>query len=383
MSGCTTVSAVDETPETMAAALEQVRVLEVGRRLGVAGAGLALAALGADVAQVRLAGRQVPRAEAVYYDRGRRVVDLTSQEGTLHDTIGELASIADVIVTDLTDAELERFGIGADVAQLRGAPAPQVLVVISSLGRSGPNQDFRMTDITEWASTGLGQVTRRPYRDLERYVPVLPPGFQPQALSGIAAATAVVAGRRWARTTGAAVVADVSVQEVLAAMLHGIFPNYVWGGVITGHPSTPSTSLGMLLPAADGDVYIRTLDPRQWDALTAWIGDETVAALGADPDSRLANNDALLLLMGQWSAPQARLALLEEGQRRHIPIALPRSLDDVLAWQQLRARGVWRSVDFEGVDATVPRVPLMEPASWRPSMAVELGDVVAAWGGTP
>jgi crotonobetainyl-CoA:carnitine CoA-transferase CaiB-like acyl-CoA transferase len=139
----------------------------------------------------------------------------------------------------------------------------------------------------------------------------------------------------------------------------------------------------MLLPAVDGDIYIRTLDPRQWEALMAWVDNETVRALGSDPDTRLANNDALKLLMGDWSSTQERRFLLEEGQRRRIPIALPRSLDDVLAWQQLRARGVWRSAELDGRPAELPRIPLLEPESWAPTTNLSAADIAERWSAAP
>jgi CoA:oxalate CoA-transferase len=355
--------------------LEEVRVLEVGRHLGVASAGLALTALGAHVAQVRLPGRDVPPAESAYYDRGRAL--LASPE-----PLAPLAELADVILTDVDEPELGRLEVPVDIDGLRTGPVAQVLVTVYSFGRSGPHREFRMTDLTEWASTGLANVTRRPHPpESNEYVPVLPPGFQPQALAGLAAATAAVVGHRWARSRAAPVVADVSVQEVVAAMLHGIFPNFVWNGVVIGHPSTSSTGLGLLLPAIDGDVYIRTLDPRQWDALMAWVDNQDVQAIGGDPDSRLANNDALRFLLGEWTATQRRDELLVEGQRRHIPIALPRSLDDVLAWQQLRARGAWRTVDLDGAVLEAPALPLFEPPSWRPTADTTAGQVAQQWGG--
>lgn len=348
-------------------------MLEVGRRLGVASAGLALTALGAGVVQVRAPGRDLPRPESAYYDRGRTVVAPT-------EPLGPLAMLADVVLTDLDEIELEELGIPGDESGLRTGPAAQVLVSIRSFGRTGSHRGFRMTDLTEWASTGLGNVTRRPHPpDSDLYVPVMPPGSQAQALAGLAAATAALVALRWARDRAAPVVADVSVQEVAAAMLHGIFPNFVWNGVVTGHPSSSSTALGLLLPALDGDVYIRTLDPRQWEALTAWVDDDEVRSLGADPDSRLANNDALRLVMGEWTAPQRRDDLLVEGQRRHIPIALPRSLDDVLAWQQLRARGVWGTLELDGNPVESPRLPLLEPPTWRPTTESTAEDVEELW----
>jgi crotonobetainyl-CoA:carnitine CoA-transferase CaiB-like acyl-CoA transferase len=353
--------------------LKDARVLEVGCRLGIASAGLALSALGADVAQVRMPGRDVPREESAYYDRGRALVLST-------EPLGNLAGLADVIVTDLDERELRSLGVPVDVTGLRSGRESQVLVTVRSLGWSGPNAGFVMTDLTEWASSGLANVTRRPHPpDSDRYVPVLPPGFQPQALAGLAAATAALAGRRWARSHEVPIVADVSVQEVVAAMLHGIFPNFVWNGIVTGHPSSSATALGMLLPAVDGDIYIRTLDPRQWDALVAWVDDDVVRAIGGDPDSRLANNDALRLIFGKWTETKRRQDLLEEGQRRHIPIAVPRSLDDVLAWQQLRARGAWGTVQLDDAPVEAPRMPLLEPPAWRTTTEVAVDELERQW----
>jgi formyl-CoA transferase len=352
------------------------RVLEVGRRLGVASAGLCLSALGAEVVQVRHHDRDISPAESVYYDRGRVIVDLDAG-------LTSLATGADVIVTDLTDGELVAYGLPFDEHSLRRDPIPQVLVTIRSFGRTGPNRDLRMTDLTEWAAGGLAPVTRRPHTaDADAYVPVLPPGCQPQALAGLAAATAALVGRRSAREHDEPVVADVSVQEVMAAMLHGIYTHFVWLGVVTGHRATPASARGMLLPAADGDIYIRTVDPRQWDALVEWVGDETLDVLGREPNSRLANHDALELLLGQWTAGQPRNELLEEGQRRRVPIALPRSIDDVLAWQHLRARGAWRDAELTGRSTEVPTIPLLEPPSWLPTEETTIDLVAKRWSET-
>jgi crotonobetainyl-CoA:carnitine CoA-transferase CaiB-like acyl-CoA transferase len=354
-------------------AMSGTRVLELGRHLGVASTGLSLAALGADVAQVRHPERRVSPADSAYYDRGRTLVDLDP-------SVRVLAAAADVLVTDLADDELAALGLPVDEQELRGGPTPQVLVTIRSFGRSGPNRDLRMTDLTEWAAGGLAPVTRRPHPgDAERYTPVLPPGCQPQALAGIAAATAAIVGRRAARSHGRPVVADVSVQEVVAAMLHGISPHFAWLGIIIGHASTPASARGLILPAVDGDVYLRVLDPRQWDALVTWVGDDTLQVLGAEPNSRLANHDALELVLSAWSVTQKRQDLFEEGQRRRIPIALPRSIEDVLAWQHLRARGTWREIELGDDVVEVPRLPLLEPSTWRPTAQVAAADLLTVW----
>jgi hypothetical protein len=68
-----------------------------------------------------------------------------------------------------------------------------------------------------------------------------------------------------------------------------------------------------------------------------------------------------------------------EGQSRRIPIALPRSLDDVLAWQQLRARGAWRTMMIDSTAVDAPRLPLLEPGDWRETTQVSGADVVTKW----
>jgi len=349
-----------------------VRVLEVGERLGVAAAGLALTALGADVVQAQLLTRRMPRPESLYYDRGRCVVG--------PDGLADLVPLADVVVSDLDDGALGALGLPASDADLRGGERPQVLVVVRSLGRFGPSAGFRMTDLTEWAAGGLAGVTRRPnVDDPARYVPVVPPGFQPQALAGLAAAAGTFAGLRWAAARRQALVVDVSVQEVMAATLHSIVPNFVWNGHVLGHPSTPTTALGFLVPAADGDVYIRTVEAHQWDKLMDWLGQPAWRVIGEDPAERYTNRSAIEDLIGEWTATRKQADLLVEGQQRKVPIALPRSLDQVLAWQHLRARGAWVPAELEGVPALLPRLPLIQPAHWSVTRRSDAREVAGRW----
>ena len=313
--------------------------------------------------------------DSAYYDRGRQVLEPD-------EPIGEVAALADVVVTDVDDDELRGLGVPISVDGLRGGDRPQVLVTIRSFGSSGPTAGFRMTDLTEWASGGLAYGTRRPYPDdRERYVPVVPPGQQPQALAGLAAASGALAGWRWAEARREPIVVEVSVQEVMASMLHSIVPNFVWNGSVIGHPDTPTTAMGWLLPAADGDVYIRTVEAHQWEKLMTWMGDPDWAPLGATPELRMVNGIALRALLGDWTAPQARMDLLAEGQRRKVPIALPRSLDDVLAWQHLRARGAWVTVATDG-GSEAPAVPVLEPPTWPVTRTAAAAELVAAWSAT-
>lgn len=348
-----------------------LRVLEVGTRLAPAFTGLLLGCVGADVVQVRPPGRRLSEPESAYYDRGRSLLPA--------EQAAPISPLADVVITDLDDEALGELPLplpGEDPSH------PQVQVRIGGLGASGPHAGFRMTDLTEWASGGLAYVTRRPYPgDDQRYTPVLAPGAQGQLLAGLAAASAALSAWRWATTSGPALVlADVSVQEVLAATLHYTVPAFVNNADVIGHPSTPNPGLGLLLPASDGDVYLRTVEQHQWEALMAWMGDpEWADALGGTAQLRVANAVALRTLIGEWTATRSREGLVTEGQQRRIPIVLTRSLTDVLAWEHLRARDAWRTIDCDGAAVEGPAIPTLEPREWRPTAAVSAEELVTTW----
>lgn len=354
-----------------------VRVLEIGTRLSGALAGLILAGQGADVCQVDEGlDRALDGMETAYFDRGRRTVPLGED-------LLALARAADLLLTDLPPGEMDRLRLPRTTEALAALRPGLALAAVTSLGLEGPHAAFAMDDITEWAAGGLAYVTRRavPDDDDEGYTPVLAPGRQPEMLAGIAAATAAFAALRLARLTGEAVVADVSRQEVQTAMLHGVVPPFVWNGTKLGAPHARLSGIGMLLPAADGEIYIRTVEPHQWTALIEWMGSPEWATepWAADPMQRRAHWDAVKALVGAWTAHHGRAWLHAEGQRRHVPVALPATPADVLASEQFAMRGVWQSIGVDGGVAHAPSVPLVGERELAPSMRETTTDVLARW----
>jgi crotonobetainyl-CoA:carnitine CoA-transferase CaiB-like acyl-CoA transferase len=240
-----------------------------------------------------------------------------------------------------------------------------------------------MESVNEWAAGGLAYVTRRsvPDDDNVQYSPVLPPDRQTELLGGIAAATGALAGLRLAAATGEAVLVDVSRQEVQAAMLHGIVPPFVWNGTIMGTPHSRLSNIGMLLPAADGQIYLRTVEPHQWDALVGWMGSPAWAeeAWVKDPNQRRANWDAVRALVADWTAQQPRDWLYRDGQAHRVPVALPRSLPEVLASEQLSSREFWCEVPVGDRIVTAPSIPMLSTDGVRPSIARSPEELLAEW----
>jgi crotonobetainyl-CoA:carnitine CoA-transferase CaiB-like acyl-CoA transferase len=239
-----------------------------------------------------------------------------------------------------------------------------------------------MDDINEWGAGGLGYVTRRPQDVDDRpYAPVLPPGRQPEVLAGISAATAALAGVRWARRAGRSILADVSRQEVQAAMLHGIVPPFVWNGIVVGSPASLSSrpGIGALLPATDGEIYLRTVELHQHTRLVEFMGSPAWAAEFADTATRLEHMAEFYSHVAEFTGQHPRQWLYEEGQRHGVAFSVPRTLKEVLEWEQLDARGMWRKVDLDGKQVLGPCLPLFEPNSWEPSEPATVAEVEQRW----
>lgn len=333
-----------------------VSVLELSERLSGAFAGLILGAQGANVRQWRQGlNRRLDRYESAYFDRHRSPLP----EGA---KLATLLREADVILCDLDPATALTLGLRMDALSLRPG---QVFVSVTSMGLDGPQSGYTMESITEWAAGGLGYVTRRavPDSDVEHYAPVFPPGRQPEVLGGLAAAIAAVHGLRSAGSEG--LVIDVSRQEVQAAMLHGTVPPYVWNNLIPGSPSMRLTNIGMLLPSADGHVYIRTVEPHHWGGLVSLMGSPewTTEPWAQDPYLRRENSEMVCALIGEWSSQHTTAWLVAEGQRLRVPIAFPRDLPEVLESEQLATRGAWVDVALDdGAVGRAPRIPMLESA---------------------
>jgi crotonobetainyl-CoA:carnitine CoA-transferase CaiB-like acyl-CoA transferase len=351
-----------------------LRVLEIGDRLSGAFAGLLLAAQGASVCQWRDGlHRRLDATESAWLDRGRLILDGTGD-------VRRLAALADVVISDSPTAGSE---IPVDETALSELRPGLVHVVVSPMGRQGPQSGFLMESVTEWAAGGLAYVSRRdvPDEDTEGYTPLNPPGRQPERLAGLVAALGALAAVRLARRSGRSVVVDVSRQEVMAALLHNVFPQLVSNTLVAGDPSH-RVVYGMLAPTADGVAYFRPLEAHQWEGLVEWMGSPewAVAMLENMPDQP-PDFQVFELLMSDWTRPQRCQELLDEGQRRRVPVSIPSDMAGLLGSEQLAARDFWTTVDLDGRPVRAPKVPLLEPERWPASRRLAMADVEAEWAG--
>src|SRR5438270_5103861 len=97
------------------------------------------------------------------------------------------------------------------------------------------------------------------------------------------------------------------------------------------------------------DVYagLHCVSDGQFAALFEWIGRPEFAR---DPRfntalARYTNNDALYASISEFFARHDSGFLFTEGQRRGIPVALIPTVNEVLEWEQLKARRFFETID--------------------------------------
>ncbi|HEV2011144.1 MAG TPA: CoA transferase [Candidatus Limnocylindria bacterium] len=256
------------------AALDGIRVLELGNYIAGPYAGTLLADMGADVVKIESpAGGDYSRelgpfapgspdgAGFLRLDRNKRSValDLKSDLGTR--AFHALVASADVIIENLRAGTLDRLGVGYDA--LAAAYPRLIYCSITGFGRTGPYRDRAGLDLILQAESGLMSVTGEPGRPPVKVG--VPAVDLASALYGaFAIATALIARER----TGRGQLIDLSLLESgvsLAIWESGV---YLTTGEVPGPLGSAHrvTAPYQAFKTADGYVAIGATTPPTWTA---------------------------------------------------------------------------------------------------------------------
>ncbi len=208
----------------MTAALEGITVLELANWVAAPSCAALMADLGADVVKVEpLAGDSMrgklrqpalpddaPRTDFPFHldNRGKRsvAVDLADARGA--ELVVDLAQHADVLVTNLLPARLERFGLGPE--QVRAANPRLVYGLVTGFGSEGPEADRIAFDLTAFfGRAGIMSLVTEPDQP--------PPAFRPgqgDHATGLALLSAVLAALLQRERTGQGQVVETNLLHV-------------------------------------------------------------------------------------------------------------------------------------------------------------------------
>jgi len=263
----------------------------------------------------------------------------------------------DGVVPDLVIAGQRPEDVAHAEALVAGLTGRPMLLGLTWFGMTGPCAAWQGSDGVIQAMSGVAY----PFGAAEG-PPVLPQGHSPQVVAGTTgfiAAMAALIGRR--HGDGAARI-DVSVLEAFMCLTEHAAPGFFAGGpagrrrgVNRFGPVYPQT----IFPAADGWIGVTALTPQQWQELCALIG---LPDLARDKryettDLRMAAADELDTILMPAVAKLSALAMLEEGQKRRVPLGPVPTMADVLATPHWRERRSFRAYNGNSPGFEGPAMP--------------------------
>ena len=345
------------------AALEGLRVVELGDFVAAAYGGKLLADLGAEVVKVEgpdgdsarrhgpfPGNRPHPEASGLflYLNANKLGVTVDATTATGAELLGRLLEGADVLLTDLPGERLRALGL--DAGALGAAHPSLVSVAISTFGEEGPLSEYAGADIVGAAMGGMNDTVGEPGRD-----PLVMPCYQSHSQAGAHAAAAAMVALFGRRLTGRGQHVDIAEADIWASYNQpGRAHIFVHEGRVrrrAGH-RTMGVYPYTVLPVRDGYVSMIAGRGRQWKGFMEMVGDGEIPEWYS-ADERFKDRleisrlyaDEMDELLRPWLMEHDKEEIFHEAQTRGIPFAPVYSTDEVVANEHLNERGYFVEQD--------------------------------------
>ncbi|QQD17345.1 CoA transferase [Spongiibacter nanhainus] len=361
--------------------LQGLRVIDLADGKGEM-CGRLLADLGADVILVEPPGGFASRQKAPllggeslhfashHANKKSVCLDLQSAEGKA--AFLALVDSADILIESRRPGEMAELGLDADT--LRGRRADLIILSISDFGQTGPYRDYQASNAVQLA---MGAVLAR--SGIAGNRPLLPPGELALETTAVQAAWVALLGYWQKLHTGTGNTMDFSILEATAQVIDpglGVTGSAAAGrsaNELAPYGRPPVGFLYPIFPCADGHVRICVLNPRQWQGMCGWLGDDHPFT---DPKYgnigvRFKEIKQINALIAALFADKAGEELVAEGQKRGVPIAAVATPEQVLNDSHFNARGAFVELPVAGRQGKLPsgyveidgqRMGLREPA---------------------
>ena len=357
--------------------LHGLKVVEQGTFITGPAAGMLLGDLGADVIKVEApntgdpfrafkGGLYSPHFQT--YNRNKRSITLDQKKAEDRAEFDALIRDADVYIQNFRPGVAEKLGAGA--ARLRELNPRLIYCAISGFGATGPAAQRPAYDTVAQAASGFLNLLINPENPR-----VVGPAIA-DSLTGFYAAYGILGALHERARTGVGKLVEVSMLEAMAHFNLDAFTHYFQAGEVMGPYSRPSVSQSYVLECGDRKwIALHMSSPEKfWQGLANAIEQPE---LFADPrfatrEGRIANQEALIALLGERFAKRSRAEWCTRLQAEDVPHApmydTSEALDDPQAVHlQMTAQathptmGLFRTVrspvSFDGVRALDVRPP--------------------------
>ena len=349
-----------------AAALQGVRVIEMGQLIAGPFAGKTLGEFGADVIKIETPGsgdplrnwRLIKDGTSVWWQvqsRNKRSIalDLRNEEG--QDIARKLIAEADVLIENFRPGTLERWGLGwEDLSKLNPG---LVMLRISGYGQTGPYRDLPGFGAIGEAMGGLRHLTGEPGR-----VPVrcgISIGDTLAALHGTIGILTALYHRKV--NGGQGQVIDVALHEAVFNVMESLIPEYSAFGAVreAAGSALPGIAPSNAYRCTDGFVLIAGNGDSIFRRLMQAIGRND---LGSAPDladnaGRVARAGELDEAIERWTLTQPAQQVLDILGAAGVPAGKVYAASDIAADPHYRARDMILSqTTRDGYQIEVPGV---------------------------
>ncbi|MDZ4073374.1 MAG: CoA transferase [Hylemonella sp.] len=373
-------------PALTPAALQGVRVIEMGQLIAGPFAGKTLGEFGADVIKIEAPGagdplrnwRMIKSGTSVWWQvqsRNKRSIALDLRDPQGQDLARQLIAEADVLIENFRPGTLEGWGMGWD--DLKKINPGLVMLRISGYGQTGPYRDMPGFGVIGEAMGGLRHLTAEPGR-----VPVRVGVSIGDTLAALHGALGVMMALYHRKVNGGAgQVIDVALHEAVFNVMESLIPEYSAFGAVreAAGSALPGIAPSNAYPCRDGYVLVAGNGDSIFKRLMDSIGRPD---LGNAPDladnagrvKRVAEIDAAI---GAWTQTRSIVEVLDTLGAARVPAGRVYTAKDIFDDPHYRARDmILTQHTRDGDDIAVPGiVPKLSgtPGTIR-SSAPHLGD---------
>jgi formyl-CoA transferase len=329
--------------------LAGIRVLDLSRVLAGPYCTMVLGDLGADVLKVenpdggddtRSWGPPFIGGESAYFlsiNRNKRSLTLNLKDPRGQDLLRRLAARSDIFVENMRPGTLDRWKL--DAASLRTTNPRLITCSVSAFGTTGPYRDDPGYDFTLQALGGLMSVTGQPDGEPTKVGVALV-----DVITGLFAATAIVAALRTRDATGFGQHVDISLLESELAALVNVASGYLVSG---NRPKRYGNAHASIVPyqvfvARDRPFALAAANDRQFATLCVcirhpeWSADPRFATNPA----RVVHRELLQDLLNEVFATRDADDWVRTLRQAGLPCAPINNIDEAFAHEQVQALGV-------------------------------------------
>jgi len=341
-------------------ALAGLKVLEYAQFVSGPYCTKLLADLGAEVIKIEPPGRgdearrrepflkDMPHPERsglfFYLNTNKLGITLNLNTATGKKMFQELVKETDVLVEDNQPKAMKEMGL--DYESLKDINPGLIMTSITPFGQTGPYKDYKAYHLNTYNASGLAKILADILPD-EVKQPLKAAGFLGDYDSGLSAAVATM-GALYARLfTGVGQHIDISKQESLIALERVEIGMYGNEGSSMMSTVGIQSMLGGLQRSRDGHVMLVMPMEHQWRGLVElmgnpdWAQDERLK----DEFFRAQHAQELSNRVAEWMGNYTKDEIFHRAQALSCPIGAVYTAEDLLNWEQLKARGFFVEAD--------------------------------------